>query len=122
MEMLVAMEKLVDGARAPIVKDTAGDAINLLKILGVCTFVFETFLKLIYHLAARQMWRGSPQGTPRAGARDHGTDGPLIRRHERRYARRTCGGTFREAWQVSFVSLQLSDALLTKIIWFTQSI
>lgn len=54
-EMLATIEKLVDRARTPVVKRTAGDAAKLLKILKVCAFVlFGTFLKLIYPLAACQ--------------------------------------------------------------------
>jgi hypothetical protein len=54
-EVLAAIEKLVNRARAPLVKRTASDAAKLLKIFKVCLFMFVwDAIEAYVLLAARQ--------------------------------------------------------------------
>jgi hypothetical protein len=95
--MLATIEKLVDRARAPVVKRTASDAAKLLKILKVRTFVLlNRSLKLTYLLTACQGYWGLSQGATGTSACDHRANSPLVRQHERRHAWHRCESEFEE--------------------------
>lgn len=103
-EMMVAIEKLVNCARAPIVKRTTSEAAKLLEILEVCTFVFLSDTPETHISRSESKITRSTSGTPKTRSRNHEMHGSLVRKHDRRDARGRCKGLFGETRRVSLVS------------------